>query len=59
MCGQQWEQNSACDGQIAGWQTTEWDKEYKEKTSFKKLLSFPFQGLTASFAIQQGVFSTM
>ena len=43
MCGQQWERNSACDGQIAGWQTTEWDKEYKEKTSFRKLLSFLFK----------------
>ena len=62
MCEQQWERNSACDGQIAGWQTTQWGKENKEMTSFKKAQKaniLSFQGLTASFDIQQGVFSTM
>ena len=43
MCGKEWEQNSACDGQIAGWQTTQWGKEYKEMTSFRKVISFLFK----------------
>ena len=43
MCGKEWERNSACDGQIAGWQTTQWGKEYKEMTSFRKVISFLFK----------------
>ena len=45
---------------LAGWQTTQKGKKYKEITSLKKkLISFPFQSSTGSFAIQQGVVCTM
>ena len=56
MCGQQWERNCACDTASFAIQQFAQGQGKPRDDIFQKANILSFQGLTASFAILQGVF---